>query len=151
MTYGQLRPSIYISSMRAAAALTLSLFDISQVDAVSVLGSLNRDNGAVPDDQSAAVAAGNTGSGGEWGSVSRQGRERDGFTEGRPPYLCTRINWYRRQRKLLHSSLLWLQIVRGQTGQRPYLAAVLDKLLFIAGLQFADTRILSSADAQAPH
>lgn len=51
----------------------LSLFAISQVDAVSVLGTLNRDNGAVPDNQSAAVAAGSTGSGGEWGAVGRSG------------------------------------------------------------------------------
>lgn len=83
MTDEQLRPSIYISSMRAAAAVMLGLFGISQVDAVSVLGTLSRDNGAVPDDQSAAVAVGSTGSGGEWGSVGRSGRERDGFTEGR--------------------------------------------------------------------
>ncbi len=41
----------------------LSLFGISQVDAVSVLGTLHKDKAAVPDDCRAAVALESTGTG----------------------------------------------------------------------------------------
>lgn len=41
----------------------LGLFGISQVDAVSVLGTLNKDKAAVPDDWRAAVALESVGTG----------------------------------------------------------------------------------------
>lgn len=50
----------------------LSLFGISQVDAVSVLGTLNKDKAAVPDDWKAAAAQESPGTGGE-GTSDRRG------------------------------------------------------------------------------
>lgn len=59
-------------SYESSSTLMLSLFGISQVDAVSVLGTLNKDKAAVPDDWKAAAAQESPGTGGE-GTSDRRG------------------------------------------------------------------------------
>ncbi len=50
-------------SYESSSTLMLRLSGISQVDAVSVLGTLNKDKAAVPDDWRAAVALESAGRG----------------------------------------------------------------------------------------
>lgn len=52
----QLEPSIYIPLSREQQTLMLRPFGVSQEDAVSVLGTLNKDNAVVPDIRRAAIA-----------------------------------------------------------------------------------------------
>ena len=62
----------------SSSTLMLRLFGISQVDAVSVLGTLNKDKAAVPDSWRAAAALESSG----WEEGPSDGRGRGGMVSG---------------------------------------------------------------------
>lgn len=129
----------YLLLHESNGAPMLGLLAVSRVDAVSVLGTLSRDKAAVPGRLECCRSRG----GRESGVEGQRGRGRPQSRAA--PYLRGWINWYRRQRSLLHSRSLWLQTVVHNPER--YLVAALDKWLFIAG--FGERWVLSPADARA--